>query len=249
MVRNRVLLGLALMVPAQLCSAASFQIGTAPAGKNPSVELAGSHGVAPILIDAGDYRVVRLAADMLADDVARVTGKRPAVGRKQGGHDLILAGTLGHSALIDRLAAAGKLRDLNLIRGKWEATVTQIVDNPMPGVRRALVIVGSDRRGTAYGLTQLSEKIGVSPWNWWADVPVAHRASLFCLQRRHRPAWIGPPSNIAASSSTMRIGGSAAGPATHSIRNAAISVRRPMPGSTISCCACGSTISGRRCTA
>jgi len=179
MVRNRVLLGLALMVPAQLCSAASFQIGTAPAGKNPSVELAGSHGVAPILIDAGDYRVVRLAADMLADDVARVTGKRPAVGRKQGGHDLILAGTLGHSALIDRLAAAGKLRDLNLIRGKWEATVTQIVDNPMPGVRRALVIVGSDRRGTAYGLTQLSEKIGVSPWNWWADVPVAHRASLF----------------------------------------------------------------------
>ena len=178
MVRNRVLLGLALMVPAQTCSAASLQIGTAPAGKGRSVELVGSHGVAPILIDARDYHVVRLAADMLADDVARVTGKRPAVGRKQA-HDLILAGTLGHSALIDRLAAAGKLRNLHLIRGKWEATVTQIVDNPMPGVKRALVIVGSDRRGTAYGLTQLSEKIGVSPWNWWADVPVAHRASLF----------------------------------------------------------------------
>jgi len=178
-VRNCVLLGWALLLPAQLCSAATLQIATAADRQGRSVELVGSHGVAPILIDAGDYRVVRLAADMLADDVARVTGKRPAVGRTQGGHDLILAGTLGHSPLISRLAAAGKLRGLERIRGKWEATVTQIVENPMPGVKRALVIVGSDRRGTAYGLTQLSEKIGVSPWNWWADVPVAHRASLF----------------------------------------------------------------------
>ena len=177
--RNCVLLGWALLLPAQLCSAATLQIATAADRQGRSVELVGSHGVAPILIDAGDYRVVRLAADMLADDVARVTGKRPAVGRTQGGHDLILAGTLGHSPLISRLAAAGKLRGLERIRGKWEATVTQIVENPMPGVKRALVIVGSDRRGTAYGLTQLSEKIGVSPWNWWADVPVAHRASLF----------------------------------------------------------------------
>jgi hypothetical protein len=54
----------------------------------------------------------------------------------------------------------------------------QIVEKPLPGVDRALVIVGSDRRGTAYGLMQLSEKIGVSPWYWWADVPAQHHDRL-----------------------------------------------------------------------
>jgi len=178
MARRYALLGLALLLPAQWCSAAVLQVSAAPSAKSGSVELVGSHGVAPIWIDDADYRVVHLAADLLAGDVSRVTGRHSLVGRKNA-HDVIVAGTLGHSPLIARLAAAGKLRDLDAIRGKWEATLTQVVDNPVPGVKRALVIVGSDRRGTAYGLTQLSEKIGVSPWNWWADVPVAHRASLY----------------------------------------------------------------------
>ena len=178
MARKYALLGLALMLPAQWCSATVLQVSAAPSAKSGSIELVGGHGVAPIWIDDADYRVVHLAADLLAGDVSRVTGRHPLVGRKNA-HDVIVAGTLGHSPLIARLAAAGKLHNLDAIRGKWEATLTQVVDNPLPGVKRALVIVGSDRRGTAYGLTQLSEKIGVSPWNWWADVPVAHRASLY----------------------------------------------------------------------
>jgi hypothetical protein len=54
----------------------------------------------------------------------------------------------------------------------------EIVAKPFPNVDRALVIVGSDRRGAAYGLMQLSRLIGVSPWNWWADVPVRHQEAL-----------------------------------------------------------------------
>jgi hypothetical protein len=140
--------------------------------------LAGNGGVAAIAVDAGDYPVVTLAANLFADDVKRVTGRRPAVTGKPGGPQAIVAGTLGHSALIARLVDTGKLKGLDRIQGGWETTLWQMVERPFPGVKRALVIVGSDRRGTAYGLMQLSEKIGVSPWYWWADVPAPHRATL-----------------------------------------------------------------------
>jgi hypothetical protein len=131
------------------------------------------------VVDSADFPVVSLAANLLADDVARVAGVRPTVANTApASGPVVIAGTLGHSPLIDQLAATGRLADLDRIKGRWEATLTQVVANPIPGVERAFVIVGSDRRGTAYGLTQLSEKIGVSPWSWWADVPVARRAGL-----------------------------------------------------------------------
>jgi hypothetical protein len=66
-------------------------------------------------------------------------------------------------------AAAGKLDTVG-VAGKWESAVLQAVANPVPGVTRALVIAGSDRRGTVYGIYELSQRIGVSPWYWWADV-------------------------------------------------------------------------------
>ncbi len=61
------------------------------------------------------------------------------------------------------------------MRGQWEAFCLQTVARPAAGVQNALVIVGSDRRGTAYGVFELSEQLGVSPWYWWADVPVKRR--------------------------------------------------------------------------
>jgi hypothetical protein len=135
---------------------------------------------ATIVVDRADAEVVRIAAQMLADDVARVSGVRPKVGdvvaSPQG--PVVVAGTLGKSAPIDRLAKAGKLRDLRRIEGRWEATLSQIVERPFPGVGRALVVVGSDRRGTAYGLTRLSERIGASPWTWWADVPAPRKKTV-----------------------------------------------------------------------
>jgi hypothetical protein len=137
----------------------------------------------PVLVDADDYTVVSLAANLYADDVQRVTGKRPLVFSQVPSASktiprTIIAGTLGHSALIDRLAAQGRLKRLSEIKGRWEASLAQVVDHPLPGVDRALVLAGSDRRGTAYGLMRLSEKIGVSPWYWWADVPVKHRNAV-----------------------------------------------------------------------
>jgi hypothetical protein len=90
---------------------------------------------------------------------------------------IVLIGTLGQSQILDALIAAKKL-DVTGIAGAWEAHVTQVVDAPLPGVSRALVIAGSDRRGTIYGCYELSKLIGVSPWNWWADVPVVARKNI-----------------------------------------------------------------------
>ncbi len=136
---------------------------------------------AGILVDKADAEAVHVAAGLLASDVERVTGVKPRVSNNAAdfkGATAIVAGTLGKNALIDKLAADGKLKDLQKIKGRWEATLWQIVEQPFPGVNRALVIAGSDRRGTAYGLMRISESIGVSPWYWWADVPTTRRTSL-----------------------------------------------------------------------
>jgi len=160
-------------------AASDLSILTRPTTGGDCVTIVGGRKVAAVAFDAQDYPVVQLAAGLLADDVQRVTGQRPVVTNDPAGSpQLIVVGTLGKSALIQQLAAAGKLRNLDQIQGRWEGTLMQVVLAPFPGVERALVIVGSDRRGTAYGLMQLSEAIGVSPWYWWADVPVRHREAL-----------------------------------------------------------------------
>jgi len=138
------------------------------------------HSAAPILVETNDERAVLRAAGDLAQDVARVTGTQPAMPSDSAGQtNLIIIGTLGHSRMVDRLAADGKL-DVNRVRGEWESYVLQVVRHPLPGVETALIIGGSDRRGTIYGIYHLSELIGVSPWYWWADVP-AQRKSFVAL--------------------------------------------------------------------
>ena len=96
---------------------------------------------------------------------------------------VIIAGTIGHSSVIDSLISSKKI-DPMPIRGKWESYISQVVDSPLPGVERALVIAGSDMRGTIYGLYDISEQIGVSPWWWWADVPVKERDGVWALNGR-----------------------------------------------------------------
>ena len=153
--------------------------------------VASSGSLATILVDRDDYPgVVRAAAD-LRDDINRVVGQSPKLvdnGAPKG--DAIIIGSIGHSALIARLIKSKKI-DVSDISGKWESFFLQVVEHPLPGVKRALVIVGSDKRGAIYGIYDLSEQIGVSPWYWWADVPVRHRDSIFVKTGRFMQ---GPPA-------------------------------------------------------
>ncbi|WP_198172949.1 glycosyl hydrolase 115 family protein [Hymenobacter ginkgonis] len=152
-----------------------------------------AHRAAPLCLDPRDAEVVRVAAEAFAGDVALVTGVRPAlqkgVGRPPAG-PAVLIGTLGQSRLIDKLVASGKLKTDHL-RGQWESFVIEVVERPLPGVPRALVIAGSDRRGTAFGVFEVARRMGVSPWVWWADVAPAHHATLYVQPGRLAP---GPPS-------------------------------------------------------
>ncbi len=128
--------------------------------------------------DREDFTVVAKTADLLASDMEMVTGIRPSVhdGKRTG--NLLVLGTLGHSALVDALVANGKL-DVSAIKDGWEQFLIRRVTNPFPDVPHALVIAGSDRRGTAYGAFTLSQEMGVSPWVWWADVPVKRQQNLY----------------------------------------------------------------------
>jgi hypothetical protein len=93
---------------------------------------------------------------------------------------VIIAGTIGNSNIIDGMIGSGKL-NVMAIKGQWESYVSQVLDNPIPGVDRALVIAGNDRRGTIYGLYDVSEQIGVSPWYFWADVPPRQCSAVTAL--------------------------------------------------------------------
>lgn len=103
----------------------------------------------------------------------------------------IIAGTIGHSSHIDALIEAGKI-DVSSIDGEWESFVTQHIENPADGVSEALVIAGSMPRGTIYGLYDISEQLGVSPWHFWADVPTRQHPDI--LVPRGALKVQGPPS-------------------------------------------------------
>ena len=144
--------------------------------------LVSDSGPAAVCLDTADAMVIRIASEMLSDDMERVTGQRGEVVHSSCVADLpdraaVIAGTLGGSRIIDELADMGLL-DTADVSGKWESFLVRTVH--IPGhVQPVLVVAGSDRRGTAYGLTTLSRAIGVSPWYWWADVAPAPRKTLY----------------------------------------------------------------------
>jgi hypothetical protein len=143
-----------------------------------AVRLVSAGRAATIALDVDVDPGVRRAATDLAEDAFRVTGIRLGVTTAApAGSDIVVVAVVGRSALLDRLARAGKI-DLSAIRGQWEASVTAVVTKPWPGVERAVVVAGSDKRGAIYGVYDLSEQMGVSPC-LVADVPVRHRDALF----------------------------------------------------------------------
>lgn len=113
-------------------------------------------------------------------DIGKVTNTEPAIiyDKIPTQKEIVIVGTLGKSPVIDQLVKSGKL-DVKGIKGKWENFLIQLVNNPLPSIDKALVIVGSDKRGTIFGIYDVSEQIGVSPWHFWADVPADHKDALF----------------------------------------------------------------------
>ena len=181
---NRALRGLAVFClataapyPALACEGA---VSVCTKEAETSFLFARAGAITQIRVDPSDAAPVRHAAKMLAEDIGRVTGTPGMVGSGDvpSGGPVIMAGTLDSPA-IATLVRSGAL-DVAQIRGTWEGYVQAIVPAGRSGLGvPALVIAGSDPRGAVYGLLDLSERIGVSPWHWWADVPVQQKQNVW----------------------------------------------------------------------
>lgn len=138
------------------------------------------NGVSPILTDDAEDEVIRLIATELAGDIELITGSRPAlINNPQPATRLaIIAGTVGRSKYIDAMVQSGKL-DVSKIQNQWESFKLQVIDSPISGIDQALVVAGSDNRGTIFGMFEISRLAGVSPWVWWADVNPSPAKALY----------------------------------------------------------------------
>ena len=146
-----------------------------------------SNTISPTLYyDANDAKVVKIAAEAFASDINLISGKQIKLNtsNKIDQEYAVIAGTIGQSKLIDELIK-GKLVDITSIKNKWESFTIQLVKgnpnskNTNTPLKASLVIAGSDRRGTAYGLFHLSRMMGISPFVWWADVLPQKKDQLF----------------------------------------------------------------------
>lgn len=130
--------------------------------------------------DIKENALIKRATEFLASDIEKVTGNLPTISTQadQLSGKVIIIGTVDNNQVINQLVNEKKI-NVDPIRNNWEQFIIQSVDQPTPGIEEALVIVGSDRRGAAFGVFSLSKGIGVSPWYWWADVPVEKANHLF----------------------------------------------------------------------
>src|SRR5580658_1136132 len=179
--RGKILSALFVCLLVSICSGFALDgmqyIETTPS-KN-SFPVVQANSAATLCVDTNDFAGVIIAANNLQTDISRVTGIVPAMANAATpGVNPIIIGTIGKSAMIDQLVREGKI-DVSPIAGKWESYFIEVVPKPFPGVKKALVICGSDKRGTIYGIYDLSENIGVSPWYFWTDVPPKHHDALF----------------------------------------------------------------------
>ncbi|GAA4300343.1 glycosyl hydrolase 115 family protein [Aestuariibaculum suncheonense] len=148
--------------------------------------LASSGRVASLVVSSNEFKGVLKVVGHLQNDIFKVTSLKPNIlSTNYDNTDILLIiGTLGNSTIIDELVEAGKI-DKAQLSGAREKFITQVIDNPVKGVKKALVIAGSDKRGTIYGIYDLSKQIGVSPWYYWADVPVKKQSELHVLPGQH----------------------------------------------------------------
>ena len=136
---------------------------------------------AVIYIDDSEEALIKKSAALLQKDIESISTKKPAIINSSqlkiaAGKNIIVIGTTARSTFIKKLIAGKKINPS--ITSKWEAYHIQTIAHPLPGIENALVIAGSDRRGTAFGVLEVSKQIGFSPWYWWADVPIKKRPDI-----------------------------------------------------------------------
>mgnify|MGYP003461312381 FL=1 len=129
-----------------------------------------------LLLDETDDIGVQIAAKALQKDFKMVSGKEAKILNEPSEKSVVIIGTL-ESKYIKQIIKNKKL-DKKELEGKYEKYIMTTIANPVEGVDEALVIAGSDKRGTIYGIYELSEQIGVSPWYDWADVPVYEQKNI-----------------------------------------------------------------------
>jgi len=148
-------------------------------GRGNDFNLLANNSVADLLADPNDSKTVLLAAQLFSEDIERVSGQKAHVKNdvRSVAPLCVIIGTIDQSRFIKELIQNKKI-DVGEVKEKWESCLIQVVDNPLVGVKKALVVAGSDRRGTAYGLMEISKQMGVSPWYYFADVAVKKRATI-----------------------------------------------------------------------
>lgn len=129
-----------------------------------------------ILADESDNVAIRIALKSLQKDFKAVAGREAELKYEPSAGRMIIVGSIG-SKYISQILKAKKI-DRKELAGKNEKYIMTVVKEPVKGVAEALVIAGSDRRGTVYGIYELSEQLGVSPWYFWADTPISHKQNL-----------------------------------------------------------------------
>jgi len=169
-------LGLALLLATFTAQAIDHPKATLPVVSADRFTLVEDGRPNPIFVSSGENTAILRAANNLVEDFERVTGVKPAMSDNGKAERAIIIGSLD-SPLVKEMILNGKFSDEEL-KGCIEKYLIRTISNPVEGVDEALVIVGSDRRGTVYGIYEISEQIGVSPWYDWMDVPVKKQKNL-----------------------------------------------------------------------
>lgn len=181
------ILGILLMSPS---TAYANKISVSNTETSGSFPLVTPSSTSELAVDAADAEVVSIVAKALSGDIKLITGVEPSVSNTIQGNSPVIIGTLGQSLLIDSLVKSGKISTDN-IEDEWETFCITVVEDPFNDVDQALVIYGSDPRGTAFGVFEFSKLMGVSPWVWWADVLPEEQTSLYVTPGE---SIYGPPS-------------------------------------------------------
>ncbi len=139
-----------------------------------------------IYTDDTDDWLVQKSAALLQSDLEKVIGRNIALTHdlQHAQENLIIIGSIKGSTTINSLKESHQI-NVDAINSQWEAFQLQTVEKPFKNVSKAFIITGSDKRGTAYGVFEFSKQAGVSPWYWWADVPIEQHKNIFIKNGIH----------------------------------------------------------------